>query len=279
MRRSLVLLCVVLLACFGVRAGAGKGPDAESLLAASGKAMAAAKSYESTWLITTSMGSMGSMKMKMEMKALPQKRKVLVRTMPAEGGSGMMAMGAAMGQSTVVMNGNTMYMYMPMLGGYYKQQLPPDAMKSAMEPIRLPKGKGVVMRYLGVRKLNGKVYDAVATTFAQTPQSKQVSMTMDMVLYLDRATHRMRAMKQVITLKNGPAPPGAPASAGKHAPMVITTVMQLMSEKFNAPIPENIFNFTPPPGAKELPMPGAPGGSAVPGFGVPGMGPGGAAPH
>ncbi|MGC8669134.1 MAG: LolA family protein [Chthonomonadales bacterium] len=287
MHRLWVVVSVALAIGASRCAGAGKNPSGQKtqdqvleLLAASGKAVAAAKSYESTWLITSSMGSMGAMKTKMEMKMLPRRHKAFMRVLPDKGSTGMMAMGAAMSQSVMVMDGNTMYMYLPMLHGYYKQTLSPEAVKSMMGgPVNLSNLQHAMFKYLGTTKFDGKACDAIQVTPPEMPQTKQMGMTMKMVLYFDKATHRMRGMRQVMTIKGTPAPPGAPPSAAGHAPMVITTVGRVVSEKFNVPIPESVFKFTPPPGTKELPMPAMPGKGMGPGMGMPGMGLGGAAPH
>lgn len=272
MRRSTVLLGASLTAWCGIPALAHGAPNAQELLQASSNAIRSARSYESVWLITSSMGSMGSMKMKMEMKMLPREHKLLVQTQPAQGGTGMMAMGAAMGQSTVVMDGKTLYVYMPMLHQYYKQVLSPEALKSMAGPINLPRGKGVQMKYLGARAFGGKPCDAVQISVPQTPQTKQMGMTISMVAYLDKTTHRMRGMKQTVVIKNAPPAAGSAHSGAGQGPMVVTTVMQVVSEKLNAPIPEKIFKFTPPPGATEMPMPSMPGKGSAPGVGMPGMG-------
>jgi len=62
-------------------------------------------------------------------------------------------------------------------------------------------------------------------------------------------------------------PAGMPGQPGQSASMTMT--MKLKSEKFNTPIPESYFKFSPPPGATELKgVPGMGGGSGgLPGFG------------
>jgi outer membrane lipoprotein-sorting protein len=79
---------------------------------------------------------------------------------------------------------------------------------------------------------------------------------LQILAYIDKATGRTRQMR-MSGMMSGPQ--------GQSQPMNINMIIQ--NEQVNVPIPDSVFKFTPPAGAKEMK-----GGMGMPG---PGMGPGG----
>jgi outer membrane lipoprotein-sorting protein len=267
----------MLLAVLAVGAQANAAPDAAAIMRKAGEAMMRAKTYQATWAMTSTMGTMGSLQMNMEVRTIPASGKTFLRISPAGQASGMMAMGAAMANSLIVDDGKTTYVYMQAMGGYSKRphtggQNP--AIASVMGAAGRPNAKFALA---GSATIAGRPCYVIDVKAAPPGRLAQSGMKVKTTAYVDKGTGRTRQVKTVTSfpagMMGGPrAGSNAPRSTTPSSPpMQLTTVMLVKSERLDEPISDNVFRFTPPAGAKEIkggPM-GMPGMGALGGAGAP----------
>ncbi len=227
--------------------------QADAIIKKAQAAMNNVNSYQAVWEMQTSMGPQGSMSMTMTMKSKPKEGKFIIKIAPAGKPTGQMAMAGAMMNMEMVDDGKTMYMYMPVMGGYRKGPHTPNMnMKPGDMALRM--AKNASFTYKGVSNVGGRP----AYVLKVVPKNLPAGVTADTLLYIDRATNRIR--KSTSTQSRGP--------------QKVSTVMLVKSDAVNGPIPDSAFKFVPPPGAKEI-QGGGPGMGPM----IPGMVPGGGGPR
>ncbi len=226
-------------------ASASAAPTPQQIIEKGQARINSAKTYQVTYQMTQTMGAMGSMKMTMNIKAIPGK-KMWMNTTP----TGMM----------MVDDGKTMYRYIAPMKQYIKG--PSQAAKSMQ--------LGVSQAAMLAKQMNLKLGAPASVSgkscyvIEMTPKKAQPGQSMLLKFYFDQATY---AMVKMAMTGSGAARPGQPVQS-------MQVNMVAVSEKINAPIPDSVFKFTPPAGATEM----KPGGAGpMGGMGGPGGlgGPGG----
>jgi len=232
------------------------GPDAAAIVKKATAAISGAKTYQATWEITSSAGQMGSMVLNMDMKRVPASGKTYMKIAPTGQATGMMAMGAAMANTTMVDDGKTAYVYMQAQGGYYKTPHQKNSSGSMKNPLDIANQKNATFKLKGTENVKGS--PCYVIDVKSPAQVLPNGMVLQISMYIDKATNKTKQIKQVMTLPSSlmsGMPGGQPnAASGKTSapPMQVTTLMVMKSEKLNAPLPDSAFKFTPPAGAKEL---------------------------
>ncbi len=219
-------------------------PDANAILKKAQESMLSLNTYQATMLMTMDMGQMGSMAMNSDLKMKPKQNKFAMKMSPTGAPTGQMAMAAQMMNMTIVADGKNMYMYMPAMKGYRKGPIDKRMMNpGSMAFQQAGKGKP---KYIRTENVSGKP----AHVLQVIPDPRTIGGAKgDMLLFLDAATSRFRQMTMKMSAPGG--------SAGQPG-MTQTMKLLVKNEVVNAPIPDSVFRFVPPPGAKE--MKGGPGG-------------------
>lgn len=239
----------VLCAVAALAAGSASAQDGKAILKKMSSTMqetvAGASTYQSTMLMTTSMGQMGSMTARMEIKMLP-KRKMAMDMNPVGAGTGMMAMGAAMAQMKMVDDGKNMWMYMVKMKQYMKQpsqvakQTSPYGMSGMGMGINPSQMNGDA-KLIGTENVAGKpAWVLQVSNFM--PKGAKAGQNAKLVLYVDKASYHMKQMKMSMQIPVGQGQP----------PQQMNVTMVVEREVLNAPIPASTFVFAPPAGASEM---------------------------
>lgn len=261
MRRYLA--AALMLPALAVMLHAHAAPDPAAIMRKAAEAVKKAKTYQATWHIVTSMGDMGSLTMEMVMKTTAD-GKAHVTTKPIGTPTGMMAMGAAMAETTMVSDGKTLWVYLKGMNAYQKAPMPKDANPALGNVLSGVDRPGSKYRYLGTQVIRGKQCHVIGVDAPRPAQAPQ-DMKMETRAFVEVATGRLRQVKSVITMAGmtPPGPNGQGSSQGNKPakPMTITTTVVLISETLNAPLSPALFKFTPPPGAREM------RGGMIPGMG------------
>jgi outer membrane lipoprotein-sorting protein len=247
------LLCALAL----IAAPAPAAPTAQDILKKAEATMNGARTYQAAFRTNVSMGQMGSISMNMRIRAIPNK-KMSMTTTPNGQPTGMMAMGAANANMTVVDDGKTFWVYMPAMKMYSKRPSQ-IAQKKTTDVTGINQfAKVGDVKLLRTENIGGRpaYVIQVIPKAGMLPGAKQT-----ILIYIDRATNRFKQMKMDIQMPAGTGPNGQPTP-----PQTMNTTVVVMNETLNAPIPDSVFKFTPPPGVKEM-KGGMTGGS---GMGMPG---------
>lgn len=213
-----------------------------------------AKTYQATMVMDMTMGALGSMSTVTEVKSVGKTR-VSTKTTSQGKPTGQMAMGAANLNIQMIDDGTTMYTYMAGQNKYMKRPHVAGAagMSSVMPFMGDPTKLKATYKMLPATTLNGTpVYAIEVTPAAGSGMPGGNGSTT--VIYIDKNTYHFKELK----VKSS-----QPAGQGKTMNMDMT--MLIKNEKFNQPIPDSVFKFTPPAGATEMQgfggmMGGAPGG-------------------
>lgn len=241
----------------GLAASAAAAQDAAAIMKRAEQAIQNARTYQAVWQMTTSMGQMGSMTMKMEIKK--SGNKTAMKMSPVGQPTGMMAMGATMANMQMVDDGKTSWVYLAGMNGYMKQ---PSQASNRPNPAQMMGigGQEATYKLLRTEQVGGKpaYVIQVIPKNANDPRLRNMQ-NLQVLAYVDKATGRTRQMRMSGTM-SGPQ--------GQSQPMNINMIIQ--NEQVNVPIPDSVFKFTPPTGAKQMK-----GGMGMPG---PGMAPGGGRP-
>ena len=176
----------------------------------------------------------------------------------------------------IVDDGKFMYMYSPAQNTYTKQPHSADFMLNGLigqskKPINQH------FNYVGTAVVDGHPVDVVEPVFPQMPQGQPAPKVR---MFLDSATHLI--VKTTST---------SVSDRGQNGPVTIVRTSSVKNEIVDAQIPQSVFTFVPPAGAKEVQEsdmmgggPGGPGGGGpgggrprmrIPGMGGLGMGMGG----
>lgn len=212
-------------------------PSGEEIIKKASAAMQSAKSYQAVWQMNMSMGPMGSVSLAMDIKMLPGK-KMYMKMTPIGQPTGQMAMGAAMMNMQMVDDGKNMWAYMPATKQYSKS--PSQVKASQMNLTRMAGvAPGATYKLVGTENVGGRPAHKIQVMLKNVQIAGGGKQAMH--IFIDQATNRFRQMTMSMTL---PAGPNQPAQQ-MNMSMLVT------NERVNAPIPASVFQFTPPPGAKE----------------------------
>ncbi len=228
--RLAAALCAMCLA-----APAMAADTAEQIVKKAEAAVKSAKTYQAVYSMAMNMGQMGRMQMTMNVKTIPGKKIAMTMT----------PMGVQM-----VDDGTSMWTYMSAMKTYSKG--PSQVAKNSQTSMTQLGGignKAVSYKLLRTESVAGKL-NHVIQIIPKAALAPGVTSTI--LLYVDQATNRMTQLK---VSGSGAVQPGAP-------PMKQEMLMTVSGEKFNAPIPDSMFKFVPPPGSK---LGAAPGGMRMPG--------------
>ncbi|MCC6728302.1 MAG: hypothetical protein IT208_03085 [Chthonomonadales bacterium] len=238
MRTAGVLRTAGIIALAGtVAAAACAAPTGEQIMKKAQAAINGASTYQATYVMKVGVGASGGMQMVMHVKAIPGK-KVSVKMEP---------MGIQM-----VDDGTAAYTYIPAMKQYTKSASKPTNLRMSLSKYAGVQGGGK-LRLLRTEKVSGRP----AWVVQAAPSGGKAPKGSSVLFYVDQKTYRVVQLKASGT--------GAPRMAGgaSAAPQHMTMLLQVKSEKLNAPIPASTFKFTPPPGSTEMkrgPRPPGPGG-------------------
>lgn len=228
------------------------GPDAKTIVGKARAALKDVKTYQATLVMSMDMGKMGSMSISTQVKTLAG-NKTLVKTIPIGQPTGMMAMpGPAVAEMQIVDDGKFTWFYFKGMNAYSKSPSRKGRLDPGMSEM-IPKG---TYKLLSPSKIGGRPVYAIQVI----PARKMMGNEQKMVIYIDQATYRLKQVKVTGSSPGGPNQP----------PQKMAMVVTIKDEKINAPIPDSVFKFTPPPGAKEMQGRMMPGPMGMPGMPGPG---------
>jgi len=211
-----------------------------------------ARTYQATVVMDMSMGPLGRSSMVTQVKAVGN-AKVHATTRAQSSGGSRAGIGSAGMNIEMVDDGKTMYTYMPGQNKYSKRAhvASNSNMMAALLPIMgNPASSKATYKMLPTTTVAGKPVYAIEVTGARSQPGSSL------ILYIDKSTLHFKQM----TMKTAQA-----TSQGQPSGMNMT--MTIENEKFNAPIPDSVFKFTPPAGATETPGNGGMMGAGRPGLG------------
>lgn len=204
-----------------------------------------AKTYQSVQRVQMSLGQM-VFPLNIVIKAIPNKKMAVTTTpAPAAPGVAQSPFSAAMNQK-VVDDGKNFYIYMAALNKYMKRPHIAGGGQAGMMGGFTPgdfKNDAGTFKMLAPTTIGVHPVYVIAYSPPLNPQHPGASMKM--VIYVDKVEYRVRRLTMT----------------GASMNMPINMTMNIVSEKYNAPIPADVFRFTPPPGAQEMQgLPGMGGG-------------------
>jgi outer membrane lipoprotein-sorting protein len=241
MKRKLIPALAAIAVVIAIPASA---QDATQIMKKAQALMTGAKTYQSVTLVTTDAGKMGSMTTRMEAKSSGHKSAVTTTAIGQP--TGQLAMMGAMSNMTMVDDGKTIYMYMPAMKRYMKR--PSTGRKQGQGNVRDMLGgmKDASFKLVGTESVNGKPAHVIEVKPKKPMQGLQ---GMNLKFYVAKDSNLVQQVKM-----DGKAP-------GMGGEQNIKVTMLIQSQTLNAPIPDSVFRFTPPPGATEgSPFGGAGGG-------------------
>lgn len=228
------------------------GPDAKTIIGKAKAALKGAKTYQATLVMAMDMGKIGSMSLSTQVKTLVG-NKTLIKTTPIGQPTGMMAMqGPAAAEMQIVDDGRFTWFYFKGLNAYSKSPSRKGRLDPGMSEM-IPKG---TYKLLSPSKIGGRPVYAIQVI----PARKMMGDDQKIVIYIDQATYRLKQVKVTGSSPGGPNQP----------PQKMAMIVTIKDEKINVPIPNSVFKFTPPPGAKEMQGRMMPGPLGVPGMPGPG---------
>lgn len=227
-------------------------PDAKTIVGKAKAALKGVKTYQATLVMSMDMGKMGSMSVSTQVKTLAG-NKTVVKTVPIGQPTGMMAMaGPAASEMQIVDDGKFTWFYFKGMNSYSKRPSRKGRVNIGMSDM-IPNG---TYKLLPPSKVGGRPVHVIQVI----PTRKMMEGNQKIVIYIDQGTYRLKQIKATNSSPGGPNQP----------PQKMTMVMTIKDEKINAPIPDSVFKFTPPPGAKEMQGRMMPGPMGVPGMPGPG---------
>lgn len=246
MRRFTAGACAAAL-LFALTVPATAGPTAAEILKKTQAAVNGAKTYQATILVSNNAGKLGSMNLRMDVKTSGNKSAITTSVIGQP--TGQLAMAAAMSGTQIIDDGQNMWVYNTAMKSYSKR--PSTGGKGANNPFKDISGltKNANVAVVGTENIAGKPAYVVQIT----PKVKGKGAPDKVLIYIDQASYHMRQMKMNTS------------AASPQGTQAISMVMQVQNERLNAPIPDAVFHFTPPPGAKEMQGGGFMGGMGRPG--------------
>jgi len=254
---SSVILSITALSLFPFSTNSARAQDVKTVIAKTNAVYKNAKTLQATYETYVTATNKGSATTKISAKVINGK-KTRIDIQPD--GKGVGEMGKSRGSISllIVDNGVTAYMYVTAKNQYGKQPHSPSIFQDVMGGNGMPYGgmnASKQYKLLAPTSLDGSNVYILEFTPEQPPApagAPESSTVID--IYIDQATYRIKQSK--ITHKMG------------KGTVVMTTTVK--SETLDSPIPDSVFTFTPPKGAKEIslqPRPrggGASGGARAP---------------
>jgi outer membrane lipoprotein-sorting protein len=211
--------------------------DAKEIVKKTNAVYSAAKTYQATFQMDMSMGTMGSVSQLIDIKMIPN-QKASMTSKPNGKATGQFAMQAGQISTQMVDDGKFSYTYMPMMNQYLKRPHVAGTNNNGLS-MMLPqlgntKNDKATYKLLPASTINGKSAYAIEIGSANgTPFGGAI------VVYIDKANYHLLQMNMNMS-----------GSATQGQAMKMN--MAVKNEKFNAPIPAGVFTFTPPKGATEM---------------------------
>lgn len=221
------------------------GPDAQDIAMKCKAVMTAVRTYQGTWQMSMIMGQMGSMSITMEMKAVPSSSKLYMTVKPLGTPSGMLAAPGASMNAQMIDDGKNLYKYDRNKNQYSKEpHRPNNSINPAEIWFRQAANSGFKIET--IVKLNGRPTYVLLVV----PKQGTGPAIPNTRIYVDQANYQFKQMTMSNTIPGG--------QGGQPQKMDVKLLVK--SDRFNEPIPDSVFKFTPPPGAVEvqsgqLPMP------------------------
>jgi outer membrane lipoprotein-sorting protein len=228
-------LAAIALTAFAVPANAG--PTAVEILKKTQALMEGAKTYQAVMLVNSDAGKAGRMTMRLDLKTSGKKSSFSTTSVGQP--TGQFAMAGAMGGSQIVDDGQNMWIYSPAMKTYAKRPSTGGKNRNMASPFNdiagMTKESNLVLA--GTESIAGKPAYVIKVNPKNPARSNQT-----ITFYIDQASYHMKQMKV-----NSSAP-----SMASKTPQPIEVLVKVQSEKFNEPIPDSAFRFSPPAGAKEM---------------------------
>jgi outer membrane lipoprotein-sorting protein len=234
-----VILSITALSLFPFSAHCARAQDVKAVIAKTNAVYKNAKTLQATYETHITAGPQGSATTKISAKVINGK-KTRIDIQPD--GKGVGAMGKSRGSISllIVDNGVTAYMYLTAKNQYGKQPHNPSIFQDVMGGNGMPYGgmdASKQYKLLAPTSLDGSKVYVLEFTPEQPPVASGAPENSTIIdIYIDQATYRIKQSK--VTRKSG-----------KMTGMMTTTVK---SETLDSPIPDSVFTFTPPKGAKEI---------------------------
>lgn len=253
-----VILYIAALSLFPLTACKAQSQDVKTVIAKTNAVYKNARTLQANYETNIVAGDQGSATTKITAKVINGK-KTRIDIHPVGNGVGAMGKSRASTSLLIVDNGVTAYMYLPTKNQYGKQPHSPSIFQNVMGGNGLPYGgmdASKQYKLLAPTSIDGSKVFVLEFTPEQPPVptgAPENSTVID--IYIDQATYHIKQSK--ITRKSG------------KMTGVMTTMVK--SEALDSPIPDSVFVFTPPKGAKEIQLQARPpgGGSAPGGAGAP----------
>lgn len=226
-----------------VSAQAHAGPTANEILKKAQDLVANAKTYQATFLVNVNSGQMGTMNSRADIKTAGKKTAVTNTVIGQP--TGMMAMAGSQGNSQMVDDGTTTWVYIPSQKKYMK--MPSRGQANPMDlRTMLSSVKDSTAKLVGTKSVGGKP----AYVVELAPKTAPRGMNQKMTIFIDQANYHVKQMKISMS-----------GAGGQGQPQQSMTVdIRVQNEKMNEPIPDGVFKFTPPAGATEMQGGGMMGG-------------------
>jgi len=213
--------------------------------------VSSSKSYQATLLLTNNAGSAGSLSLRMDVKSAGKKGS-FVQSLIGQPTGQFAMLGAAVGGSTIIDDGTSLWTYTAANRTYFKRKsVGGKATRSPFSDIE-SMTKNATVALGGTETVSGKPCYVINVT-SKNPNAKGAQ---NVKVYIEKSNFHMRQIKINQTV---PVSPGGP-------PQPVAMTIQVQNEKFNEAIPDSVFKFVPPAGAKEM---------DATGFGNMGLGAGG----
>ena len=218
---------------------------AEQIVQKNVSLMKSAKSYQAQMTMTQNMGPQGSMTILLDAKQAG--KRTFMKMTPSGRATGMMAMGASFANIEVYNDGITTFTYMKGLNSYTKSTSSPESSTPFDFSKASLKQPGAKWKLAAPEKVNGKE----AFVLILSPQQGKVptAANSSTKIYIDKMNFHLLQIKTDLKRAGGP-----------QGSITISTLLVVTSEKFNEVVPDSIFKFNPPAGAKLTDMKGMIGG-------------------
>jgi outer membrane lipoprotein-sorting protein len=232
---GLLLLPMLALSAAGVCASAA--PDAVQILEKSNAVYKNAKSYQAVYQCDMSFGKAGSMSLNIDLKTIPQK-KIAMQIKPNGPGTGDLGKRAVGLNMVIADDGQASAAYVGARNSYMRgphtTDFRPLTSNYAIIIGDLKPKQGVTYKLLPTATVAGRPTYVIESGRAGVTEGMKTVQ-----IFIDQATYLVRQVKM--------------SGTSKGQPISLNTLVK--SDQLNMPIPDSVFKFTPPPGAKEQKIP------------------------
>lgn len=246
----------MIVGVLAISAPTEQSPDASAIAKKACAAIMGAKSYESVWEATSSIGQMGSFVFTFEIKMIPSAGKAIWKISPKTNGSRATSRGFPGAESTTVADGKKLSMYLPSGSGYYVSPNKPEDCNPIANLLRMAVRKSTTFEPLSTDTIDGQPCYVLTFDAKMHVEVEKTGTTVQSTVFVDKASNRIKLVKTITTIPGRVI--GRVVAEGEHyededsPPLQIITTLVVKSEAFNRKIPSSAFVLTVPPGSKLL---------------------------